>query len=57
MALLRIIHMEYIPRLLEIRNATEIRLDELNQEINELIAEQLQIRETLKELLGELEHT
>ncbi len=47
--------MHYLPQILEMRNATQVRLDDLNEEINELISEQLRIQETLNELLGELE--
>ena len=47
--------MEYSSQLLEIRNATQARLDELNEEIQELMAEQAKIAETLNELICELE--
>jgi hypothetical protein len=47
--------MNYIPEILEIHNAAQSRLDELNEEINDLIAEQLKIAEALNELLGEME--
>ena len=47
--------MNYIPEILEIHNAAQSRLDELNEEINDLIAEQVKIAEALKELLGEIE--
>ncbi|MDF1755665.1 MAG: hypothetical protein P1U89_22945 [Verrucomicrobiales bacterium] len=47
--------MNYIPEILEIHNAAQSRLDELNDEINDLIDEQLMIAEALKELLGEME--
>lgn len=47
--------MNYIPEILEIHNAAQSRLDELNEEINYLIAEQIKIAEALNELLGEIE--
>ena len=47
--------MNYIPELLEIHNVAHTRLDDLNDEINDLIAEQMKIAETLKELIGEME--
>lgn len=48
--------MNYIPQLLEIHNAAQTRLDELNDEMNDLIAEQIKISETLNELIGEMEN-
>ncbi|MDF1810684.1 MAG: hypothetical protein P1V20_00655 [Verrucomicrobiales bacterium] len=47
--------MNYIPEILEIHNAAQTRLDELNEELNDLIAEQEKIAEALNELLGEME--
>ena len=47
--------MNYIPQLLEIQNAAQTRLDELNDEMNSLIDEQANIAEVLKTLLNELE--
>jgi len=46
--------MNYIPEILEIHNAAQARLDELNEEMNELIAEQVKISEALKEMLSEI---
>ena len=47
--------MNYIPEILEIHNAAQCRLDDLNEELNDLIAEQERIAEALQELLGEME--
>lgn len=47
--------MNFLTELLEVRNAAQSRLDELNDEMTNLIDEQLKISELLTELLTEIE--
>ncbi len=46
--------MNYISQLLEIHNLAKTRLDELNDEISRLIAEQTTIAEALNNLIKEI---